>query len=328
MSTDIEHEMRIRFVGDCGPLFAAMAKAQNEYGEVHRDKTVIVEKKAGGSYKFNYAPLENILDATLPALNKYEVCFMQPLAGKTLYTILGHSSGCRMEAEVDLLGSDDIKTFGGEITYLRRYCGQAVLAIAAEQDDDGNMASGDQREVHDRKPNPACPNCGNNKAVIADKYAENGGWFCYGVKGGCGKKWSDEASQREPDEMTKAFNKARADINLATTDAECDAIAKQVEPLLDDQKNGQVRSFVKARKAVIAPMPTEKKKRTPNQLKNDMVGKVALIGTETELDVQAEWLKSKAESFGLTCDMILECNTAVENQRRKIQNANPEPVNA
>ena len=40
--------------------------------------------------------------------------------------------------------------------------------------------------------NPACPLCGNAKSVIKSKPEFGGGWLCYGKKGGCGARFTDD----------------------------------------------------------------------------------------------------------------------------------------
>lgn len=149
--------------GDVAPLFAALAKAQGEFGEIHRTATVTIQPREGRAYSFSYAPLEDVLAAVRPALSKNGLWLGQPLSsanGKyTLRTILAHSSGGALMMVVDLQAGADIKALGSSITYLRRYTVQALLGLAAEEDDDGSAANGDGYERKPRadkpKPEPA-----------------------------------------------------------------------------------------------------------------------------------------------------------------------------
>lgn len=330
-----ETQTRIRFVGDCGPLFAAMAKAQSEYGEIHRDKTVTVVTKAGGSYKFNYAPLENILEATLPALNKHEVFFSQPLAGKTLFTILAHSSGCRMEMEADLTGSDDIKAFGGEITYLRRYCGQTVLGVSAEQDDDGNMAAGDQREVSERPKRPACPKCGKTSSVIPgqEQYDTGGMWVCWKKREGCDHKWPQNGSTAHANDPVgtngngangseekhlAVYNGYAKKINLVKTRIGVTTLYNLAKkdipagPLLE-----KMTKFCTARMKIIED--EGKPKDLPS-----FKGVIALTGTQQECDE----IYSQIEASDMPDGDKIEAHACVELRRDKIEAAQAEPINA
>lgn len=123
-------------------LAVALVKAQADFGTVKRDKKVTVKTKTGGSYSFAYAPLESILEAVRKPLADNGLVVVQMLDDGGLTTLLLHESGERLGGTVGLPATDDIQGFGSAITYLRRYAIQALLGIAAEEDDDGNRASG------------------------------------------------------------------------------------------------------------------------------------------------------------------------------------------
>lgn len=125
-----------------GALAAALAKAQNQFPSVVRDKKVTVKTKDGGSYSFNYAPLDSILAAVRGPLSGNGLAIVQVLDEGTLVTSLIHESGAQITGKVGLPDTRDIQAFGSAVTYLRRYALQAVLGIAAEDDDDGNRAAG------------------------------------------------------------------------------------------------------------------------------------------------------------------------------------------
>jgi hypothetical protein len=129
-------------MSDLGPLAAALAKAQTDFPTVKRDKKVTVQKKAGGSYSFNYAPLDSILNAVRAPLAANGLVVVQILDDGALVTSLIHDSGAILSGRLDLPAVDDIQAFGSAITYLRRYAIQAMLGIAAEDDDDGHRAAG------------------------------------------------------------------------------------------------------------------------------------------------------------------------------------------
>jgi hypothetical protein len=140
----------LTFSGDLAPLFAALAKAQGEFGEIHRSATVTIKPREGAAYSFSYAPLDEVLDAVRPALSKNGLWLGQPLSSAggrhTLRTILAHSSGASMMMTTELAANGDIKALGSAITYMRRYTVQALLGVAAEEDDDGSAANGDGYE--------------------------------------------------------------------------------------------------------------------------------------------------------------------------------------
>jgi ERF superfamily len=130
-----------------GALAGALTKAKADFAPVTRSKTVKVTTKTGLSYTFSYAPLDTILDAVGPALMKNGLAFVQLLDGGDLVTMLIHESGASLEGRTPLPAMTDIQSFGSAVTYLRRYAIQALLGIAAEEDDDGNRGSG-----NDAKP--------------------------------------------------------------------------------------------------------------------------------------------------------------------------------
>lgn len=130
-----------------GKLAAALAVAQREFGTVTRDKTVTVTTKTGGQYKFSYAPLESVIAATRPALSAHGLVLVQMLHDGALETTLLHESGESITGSMGLPDTQDIQALGSAVTYLRRYAMQALLGIAAEEDDDGNQAAGNQAEL-------------------------------------------------------------------------------------------------------------------------------------------------------------------------------------
>lgn len=130
-----------------GPLAAALAKAQAAFPAVPRDKRVTVtSKRTGQTYSFNYAPLDTILDKVRKPLSENGLAIVQMLDGTDLVTLLLHESGASLSGKVALPRdpNGDVQQLGSAITYLRRYALQAMLGIAAEEDDDGNTAAGNR----------------------------------------------------------------------------------------------------------------------------------------------------------------------------------------
>lgn len=125
-----------------GALAAALAKAQAAFPPIPRDKEVTVTTKTGGSYKFKYAPLDAILTAVRAALSDNGLAISQMLDGDDLVTMLLHKDGQTLTGRFPLPRADNVQALGSAITYLRRYSLQAILGIAAEEDDDGNRAAG------------------------------------------------------------------------------------------------------------------------------------------------------------------------------------------
>ena len=112
-----------------------------------------VAKTAANPYfKSKYAPLEAIIDATRPILLKHGLAisqtplFLEGTAG--VETTILHASGHSTTTTLLLpLKDQSPQGVGGAITYARRYALAAVLGIASEDDDDGNVSSG----LHERE---------------------------------------------------------------------------------------------------------------------------------------------------------------------------------
>jgi hypothetical protein len=135
-------------------LFADLALAQAEYTTIVRDKLVVQKLKnkstgeyTGGTIKFMYADLASILAATVPALAKHGLSFFQPLEhgeGDVVWlnSILAHKDGGMLVSRMQIPGAADLKLFGGNITYLRRYAAGPMLGVSSEDDadEDGNGA--------------------------------------------------------------------------------------------------------------------------------------------------------------------------------------------
>lgn len=158
-----------KVTGDAAPLYAALATAQAAFGEVKRTRTVKVTPRDSAPYTFNYAPLDEVLAAVTKSLNANGIALLQPLYQEGelwfLRTILAHSSGATLECKASIpwperrwfdKNAQDWKTakgswqdFGSAVTYARRYM-MSLLGIAPEEDDDGNAASGNERDTSDR----------------------------------------------------------------------------------------------------------------------------------------------------------------------------------
>lgn len=134
-------------------LLEAFSQAQGGYAKIIRDKLVVqrLKDKDSGSYsgreiKFLYAELSSILDAVIPSLSKYGLSFSQPVhqdaTGTNLLTILAHKEGCVMITKLSLAGGE-MKAFGGEITYIRRYMAGPALGVSAEDDAEDNGRGND-----------------------------------------------------------------------------------------------------------------------------------------------------------------------------------------
>ena len=97
-------------------------------------------------FKSKYADLNQVLEIVKPVLHKNNFILLQLPQQRDdknlLKTILLHSSGEKIEGEIELVSKDssDPQKLGGAITYMRRYSIIAMLGLEQE-DDDANNAS-------------------------------------------------------------------------------------------------------------------------------------------------------------------------------------------
>lgn len=133
-------------------LYAALSKAQAEYGPVERSAT-------NPHFKSKYAPLDKVLDAITPALTKHGLCrgWRQDMDGQnvTVTAFIGHGeSGYEIASSLTWGVPDNIQHLGAALTYMRRYTMEALAGVAADSDDDGNGAADTAPKPAARKPKP------------------------------------------------------------------------------------------------------------------------------------------------------------------------------
>ena len=143
-------------------LAEALTAFQKEMPEVKLDSTVKVKTRSGASYDFKYATLQNIMKKALPVLTKHGLSVTQVFAGKYLKTILLHTSGEKQVSIVPIdLTTGTMQEVGSRISYMKRYSMSAILGIVAEEDDDANIADGNQYQKKAKpasaKPKPTHP---------------------------------------------------------------------------------------------------------------------------------------------------------------------------
>ena len=120
-------------------LNAALVSALGELRNVAKNAT-------NPHFKSKFATLDSILDATRPILAKHglalsqEPVFEDGMAG--VVTRIIHTSGESRESKLLLpMRDQSAQGAGSAITYARRYAAAAVLGIASEDDEDGQVAS-------------------------------------------------------------------------------------------------------------------------------------------------------------------------------------------
>lgn len=121
-------------------LFGALAKAQGEFKEVKRDRTVTVKMKSGGTYTYSYATLGHIRSCIQPALAANGIAWTQLIKENTLVLIVGHEAGgCMVSVMPFPIDTREPQATGSLMTYLRRYQVTGAFGVAADEDDDGQV---------------------------------------------------------------------------------------------------------------------------------------------------------------------------------------------
>jgi len=126
----------------------ALAKAQAFFPILPKTKTVKVQTHDGKGYSYSYADLAVILETILPITSQVGLSVIQiPIIsdrGYTLVTRILHSSGEWIESELPLKQQrDGAQAMGSALTYMRRYALSAMLCLATDEDDDGQIADTD-----------------------------------------------------------------------------------------------------------------------------------------------------------------------------------------
>lgn len=126
-------------------LFTSLSKVQAELEHAPKSADNLF-------FKSKYADLPAVLDTGREVASKHGICVTQFPTGKSgLMTVLGHTSGQYMMALMQMTPENNKpQTIGSCITYARRYAYAAVLGIA-QDDDDGNAASGKTNETKKEK---------------------------------------------------------------------------------------------------------------------------------------------------------------------------------
>lgn len=126
---------------DISALAKALPAAQAAFTKVGKDA-------ANPHFNSRYATLNEIAEATLPALNAAGITVLQPVTvsadGVEVTTILMHDSGQWLRATHTVpVSKRDAQGVGSALTYARRQALQALLTVAPQgEDDDAEGALG------------------------------------------------------------------------------------------------------------------------------------------------------------------------------------------
>jgi len=137
--------------GDITDLMKALAKAQGAFPEIERNRTVRVRPRSGGQeYSFKYATLSKIFEAIRKPLSENGLAYTQIISHDSVsgFYILTTTIYCGNQFIASktpiIVEGDSNQQFGSALTYMKRYSLAALLGIAADEDDDGNIADGNE----------------------------------------------------------------------------------------------------------------------------------------------------------------------------------------
>lgn len=122
-----------------GELITALAKARKKFAPIEKDAI-------NPAFKSKYAPIENIIEATYPALTEHGLVIIEEEVPSVKDNHLGwqdtmyHTSGQYVSVRGDfpLIGNGTIHNNVGTRTYARRSVLSAMLNVAGDDDVDGN----------------------------------------------------------------------------------------------------------------------------------------------------------------------------------------------
>lgn len=131
-------ESQLRFIGPLeaqNALFEAVSKAKAKFESVAKSMEGQI-----GLVKFRYADLHALVEATRGPLSEQGVAVMQFLnggaEGECVLTTVVAGQGAQIHSALSFPRAGDVKEFGKQSTYLRRYAYQAALLLDGDRDAD------------------------------------------------------------------------------------------------------------------------------------------------------------------------------------------------
>ena len=160
-------------------LCKALSAAQGEFQPATKGRT-------NPHLNSKYATLDDVIDAVRQPMKAHGLSFVQPLSNGNegavvLETVILHESGewIGTTAHVPALsgnrGVNELQSFGGALTYMRRYMLTSMLGISSEEDGDGNSKPkarpAQQAKPQQAKPQPALTHWINDSSTRAGFWA-------------------------------------------------------------------------------------------------------------------------------------------------------------
>ena len=104
-------------------------------------------------FNSKYFDINALLEKLEPLLKKQKLILTQPLEGDKVVTVINDlESEEKLTSWITIPEITDPQKMGSAITYFRRYTLLSLLALQSEDDDDGNMASGNTEKKETHKP--------------------------------------------------------------------------------------------------------------------------------------------------------------------------------
>lgn len=184
------HTQALVFVGEqeaMAALMTAIAQARVSFGEVKKAREGQI-----GHQRFKYSPLSDLTAASVGPLSKAGVAVMQflgssPVEGKHRLTTIVAGHGARIETHVDFVPEKDVKEYGKQTTYLRRYTYNALFVLDGEPD-------ADEAGTAKRQPADRPVTDGQNK-TIAGMFAK------LGVPPDAREEWAEKRMGKPADDF-------------------------------------------------------------------------------------------------------------------------------
>jgi len=135
-------------------LAIALNAFQGEMKSLILDKDVKVQTRERGSYTFSYATFKNVVNSCRELLASNGLAISQSIGENgAVTTMLLHVSGEFITDTFVYPQMKSMQLYGSAISYAKRYSYVAILGLVADDDDDGNLADGNQWEEPDRIAN-------------------------------------------------------------------------------------------------------------------------------------------------------------------------------
>jgi len=136
----------------CNEVITALGKAQAVM-------PAVVFDAVNPHFRSRYATLANILATVRPVLAAHELTLTQVCSPNgTLITFVAHKSGQWVASEVPIVADKPgPQPFFASVSLARRHCVCAILAVAPEEDDDGEGATQRAASYTPKPPAPEKP---------------------------------------------------------------------------------------------------------------------------------------------------------------------------